>query len=243
MNFALEEYLLTMKIIAIILALFTLAPDVIASDICTSPPVWDSCLPSCEYPRKITVHGSIVSCYDSMWGLATWSASELDPKSSHSFDRDKCVWKKDKNVDSVSPDVYTGTRYTRGHLIAFADSSCETGAAETCVTSNIIPQPGGQNSGVWAQLEKHIRDIASRGPSKKWLVITGPRMSKPVMWVKRGLAQPSGIWKVLINATDGTGCGYLGAYLKPYVIQYVPLVTLGIKGIKDGNREICAGER
>lgn len=167
----------------------------------------------------------------------------MDPKRSHSFNRDICDWKRDKNVGSVSPDLYTGTGYARGHLIAFADSSCETGATETCVTSNIIPQPMGQNSGVWAQLEKHIRDIALRGPNKKWLVITGARMTNPVVWIKKGLAQPSGIWKVLINTTDRTGCGYLGAYLKPYVIQYVPLVTLGIKGVNDGNREICAGER
>jgi DNA/RNA endonuclease G (NUC1) len=227
----------------IALALLADAPAVFASDVCTPPPVWDSRLPPCEYPRKITVHGSIVSCYDPAWGFPAWSASEMDPKSSHSFDREGCVWRRDKSVGSVSPTLYTGTGYARGHLIAFADSSCESGASETCVTSNTIPQPGAQNSGVWAQLERHIREIAASGPNKKWLVIAGPRMGNPVAWLKPGLARPNGIWKVLINATDGSGCGYMSAYLKPYVIQYVPVITLGIKGVRDGNREICAGER
>ena len=232
-----------MKHLALVAALSLASPSAIAGDVCTPPPVWDSRLPPCEYPRRITVHGGIVSCYDPSWGIPTWSASEMDPKSSHSFNRETCVWKRDKSVGSVSPDLYTGTSYARGHLIAFADPSCDQGATETCVTSNIIPQPGGQNSGVWAQLERHIREIAATGPNKKWLVIAGPRMGNPVAWLKPGLARPNGIWKVLIYTTDGTGCGYLGAFLKPYVIQYVPLITLGIKGVREGNREICAGER
>lgn len=225
------------------LTVLTLTSVIFAGDICTPPPVWEPLVPKCEYPRKITVNYSVMSCYDTMLGIPVWSASALDPKSSHTFDRETCVWHRDKNVITLHPNSYSGTGYVKGHLIAFADSSCEEGAASTCVTSNIIPQPAAQNSGVWAQLEKHIREIASRGKSKKWLVLAGPVLGLPVTWLKPGLVKPEGIWKVLINLTDGTGCGYAGSFRKPYTIQYVPLATLGINGIKEGNREICAGER
>jgi hypothetical protein len=90
------------------------------------------------------------------------------------------------------------------------------------------------------QLEKHIRATAAKAPSKKWLVMAGPRFPATIAWVKPGLAQPNGIWKVLINTTDGTGCGYVGAYLKPYAVQVVPVASLGIRGIKDGDPSLCA---
>lgn len=224
----------------IALSLLLLTSLAFGGDVCTPAPAKEPHLLPCEAPRKLSVRSGIVSCYDSSLGQSVWAASEMDPKSSHSFDRDTCDWKIDKNVGSISPAAYTGTGYAKGHLIAFTDASCASSAADTCVTSNIVPQPGAQNSGVWLQLEKHIRATAAKAPGKKWLVMAGPRFPATMAWVKPGLAQPNGIWKVLINTTDGTGCGYVGAYLKPYAVQVVPVASLGIRGIKDGDPSLCA---
>lgn len=224
----------------IIIALAFVSSYTFGADICTVPPARDPHLPSCGDGRKLSVRASIVSCYDSQLGQSVWAASEMNPTSSHSYDRSACDWKVDKNVDSISPAAYANTGFAKGHLIAFTDAPCQSSAADTCVTSNIIPQPIAQNSGVWLQLEKHVREIASLQPTKKWLVIAGPRFPTPVTWVKPGLAQPNAIWKVLVNLTDGVGCGYVGAFLKPYAVQNVSVASLGIAGVKDADPSMCA---
>ena len=210
-----------------------------AEGVCTPPPAVDAFLPACPAGSIKTTRTSVVSCYNPKLGFSNWSAAYVNMNNSHEFDRDTCDWKIDGNVKSISPSSYVNSGYVKGHLVAFTDVSCPSAAADTCTTTNIIPQPGAQNSGIWLALEKFIRKATSTRPSTSWMVIAGPRVSTPVEFIKPGLAKPNAIWKVLIDVSKNEGCAYSGAYLKPYVIRTVKMTDLGFDKVKDAPSELC----
>lgn len=68
---------------------------------------------------------------------------------------------------------YKGSGWDRGHMAPSADFGWSAQAmAETYYLSNMVPQDGKNNSGIWAQLEAHARDWAIvRG---EVFIYTGP---------------------------------------------------------------------
>jgi len=63
-------------------------------------------------------------------------------------------------------DDYKGQGYDRGHNMPAADNSCNTQAMNECFYfSNMFPQTGRLNRGVWKQLEEQERDMAIHSDS------------------------------------------------------------------------------
>lgn len=59
---------------------------------------------------------------------------------------------------------YRGTNYDRGHLMPAADASHdEMAMKETFYMTNIAPQTPAHNRGIWARLEKDVRELLKRG--------------------------------------------------------------------------------
>lgn len=72
---------------------------------------------------------------------------------------------------------YRNSGYARGHMAPDADRTDDRLKAETYYLSNMVPQWGPFNSGVWLTLEKSVRSWAcTRGDV---LVITGPLWFEP----------------------------------------------------------------
>jgi endonuclease G len=78
---------------------------------------------------------------------------------------------------------YAGSGYARGHMMPDADRSDNRLKAETYFLSNMVPQFGPFNSGVWLKLEKHVRAWACT--RDEVLIITGP------VWYDPKEADPS----------------------------------------------------
>lgn len=216
----------------ILFGLMAVQRSAYSEGVCTPPPSKDL-LPPCVEPSRLTRRGSVVSCYDSRLGFSIWSASYLSPGERQEYDRNTCDWKIDPNVKSISPNVYTNSGFVKGHLIAFTDVSCASSASETCTSSNIIPQPGVQNSGVWLGLEKFIRKKSLQAKDAHQLIIAGAVIPDKVSFIKPGLARPIGIWKAWINLEENHGCAYVGPYEKPYKISVVKLTDVGIRNVAD----------
>ncbi|MEG4854765.1 DNA/RNA non-specific endonuclease [Microcoleus sp. B5-D4] len=87
-------------------------------------------------------------------------------------------------------------RYERGHIVAQRDRSrTEKDAQATYLMSNILPQNGKNNGGVWAELEAWTQKIASSG--KELYVIAGGEGERATLTASDGslIRVPSNLWK------------------------------------------------
>lgn len=74
---------------------------------------------------------------------------------------------------SSAPFSYYAGDYDRGHQLPSADRLCCAKAnKQTFYGTNIVPQMGEHNTGVWGELEKHVRNNIAN-PSDTTYVVTG----------------------------------------------------------------------
>lgn len=111
---------------------------------------------------------------------------------------------------------YRNSGYSRGHQSPSADFlRGSTAQAETYYLSNMTPQWQSLNGGVWAQLEKQVREWAA-SHDEVW-VITGPMFwedeeddpntADGVVWVTtigQGMTVPTHYFKIVVRS-DGSG--------------------------------------
>ena len=119
-------------------------------------------------------------CYRESYEQAEWSAyclteEELvkNAKRSDDFRADPKI-----STGSATPADYKKSGYDRGHLSPAADFAfSEKAMSETFYMSNMSPQKGGLNRGLWKDLESKVREWA--GIFGKVYVISGPILEKP----------------------------------------------------------------
>ncbi len=114
-------------------------------------------------------------CYREPYEQAEWSAycldeSELSKKAGRTDD-----FRPDDAISTGSATLadYRGSGYDRGHLSPAADFAFSTEAmSETFYMSNMSPQAGAFNRGIWKDLESNVRVWAKK--FGKVYVISGP---------------------------------------------------------------------
>ena len=119
-------------------------------------------------------------CYRESYEQAEWSAyeltkDELNKKSGRTND-----FREDPEIKTGSATLndYKGSGYDRGHLTPAADMAfSEKAMSETFYLSNMSPQAGPFNRGIWQQLEAQVRTWAKT--FGKVYVISGPILEKP----------------------------------------------------------------
>ena len=117
---------------------------------------------------------------------------------------------------------YTGSGYTRGHLVPVGDMSFDsTAMRETFYMSNISPQLRGFNNGIWKELEENVRDWAYSHHGL--YIISGPVLTKGLSKHigKNGVAVPSYFYKVLLEYNEKGKAGI--GFLIPHEISTLPL--------------------
>lgn len=118
-------------------------------------------------------------CYRESYEQAEWSAYELTVEQlvknagrSNDFREDPKI-----TTGSATLEDYKGSGYDRGHLTPAADMSFDANAmSETFYMSNMSPQAGSFNRGIWKDLEAKVRDWA-RAFGRVY-VISGPILDK-----------------------------------------------------------------
>ena len=85
----------------------------------------------------------------------------------------------DRNLEGTAyPEDYKRTGYDKGHLAPAADMLWSTNAmVNSFFMSNMSPQAGAFNRGIWKQLEEWTRDVAVREGSV--VVLSGPIFCHP----------------------------------------------------------------
>lgn len=119
-------------------------------------------------------------CYRESYEQAEWSAyclteEELvkNAKRSDDFRSDPEI-----TTGSATPSDYKKSGYDRGHLSPAADFAFDEKAmSETFYMSNMSPQKGNLNRGLWKDLESKVREWA--GIFGRIYVVSGPILEKP----------------------------------------------------------------
>lgn len=153
--------------------------------------------------------------YSSLTRTPLWSAENLSPgrlAQPRDFPRYD-VFYEDKRIPSgwrATLDDFKGSGMDRGHLTPSADASNPHSDVETFALTNIVPQSADGNRNAWAAIEKAVRSLARH---RQVFVITGPLFiseeGKPIRWLKRRVAVPSHLYKIVYDPAANAGGAYL----------------------------------
>lgn len=185
-----------------------------------------------QFPQKmsddnqIIEHNGYVLSYNETCEQPNWVRYVLKPSDvdSNTATR-KNYFKKDKLIPtgSASSSDYTKTGYDRGHLKPAADeSSDQVQMDETFYMSNISPQVGGFNRGIWKSLESYTRKKVLSCDSI--VVITGGILSDTLKRIGTNeVCVPKVFYKVLYIYKGGA------------LIEIEPYLLANVKSDKELN--------
>lgn len=174
---------------------------------------------------EIIRHKGFALSYNEEHEQAEWTAHELTKEN---LEKD---WAKRNDnflpdakvaTGSSTPDDYRRSGYDRGHLVPAADMAWdEPSMAETFYMSNISPQAGNFNKGIWRELEELTRNWAKR--FDQLYVITGPVLSlEPKGTIgENEVSIPAAYFKVLLDY-EGPDKKAI-AFVIPNEVSYEPL--------------------
>lgn len=104
---------------------------------------------------------------------------------------------------------YKGSDYDRGHLAAAEDMSWDQDAMDqSFLLSNMAPQEGPFNGGIWAQLEKIARNWADL--NKRVIVVSGPVYGARGKKIGSSRVEvPAAFYKIVYNPRMRRAIGFL----------------------------------
>ena len=129
--------------------------------------------------HEIRTYGHYSLCYRESYEQAEWSAYCLTAENlvknasrSDDFRSDSAI-----STGSATPEDYKKSGYDRGHLSPAADFAFDkTAMSETFYMTNMSPQTGSFNRGIWKDLESTVREWAKK--FGRVYVVSGPVLEK-----------------------------------------------------------------
>jgi endonuclease G len=115
------------------------------------------------------------------------------------------------------PDDYVGTGYDKGHAAPDGDLSWSQQVEyESFLMTNMYPQHGSLNRGIWKLLETSVRGWAVQ-LNQPYTIYVGAFYSQDDSTIGNGVIVPHGYYKVVINNATGAVAGWTFPHTKPYV--------------------------
>ena len=163
-------------------------------------------LPAPVEGEQIIEHTGYTLSYNEEAEQPSWVAYELtrDEAFGDAAERED-NFREDRAVrtGSATLDDYRGSGYDRGHMAPAADFKwSEEAMSDTFYLSNMSPQDGGLNRGLWADLEAIVRQMAV--DNGKVYVVTGPVLTDgPFETIGESkVIVPHQYYKVVLDYTD-----------------------------------------
>jgi endonuclease G len=120
-------------------------------------------------------------------------------------------------VGGAKPDDYAGTGYDKGHAAPDGDLSwSEIVEYESFLMTNMYPQHGSLNRGIWKLLETSIRGWAVQR-NQAFTIYVGAFYGAGDEFIGNGVIVPHGYYKIVINDATGEIAGWAFPHTKPYV--------------------------
>lgn len=116
----------------------------------------------------------------------------------------------------AKPDDYAGTGYDKGHAAPDGDLSySQIVEYESFLMTNMYPQHGSLNRGIWKLLETSVRGWAVQR-NQSFTIYVGAFYGANNESFK-GIIIPHGYYKIVINNVTGEVAGWQFPHTKPYV--------------------------
>ena len=117
----------------------------------------------------------------------------------------------------AKPDDYAGTGYDKGHAAPDGDLSwSQIVEYESFLMTNMYPQHGSLNRGIWKLLETSVRGWAVQR-NQSFTIYVGAFYGQGNEFIGNGVIVPNGYYKIVINNSTGEVAGWAFPHTKPYV--------------------------
>ena len=151
---------------------------------------------------EIIQHRFYSLSYREEYEQAEWVSYEISKASLQKPNVKRTDWfEVDKAVStgSAKHSDYSGSGFTRGHLVPAGDMAFDkTAMEETFFMSNMSPQIRPFNNGIWRELEEQVRDWVYQNDKIK--IVSGPIINQDPRRLKKGnIAVPDAFYKVIID--------------------------------------------
>jgi len=121
------------------------------------------------------------------------------------------------NGTGARPDDYAGTGYDKGHAAPDGDLSWSQQVEyESFLMTNMYPQHGSLNRGIWKLLETSVRGWAVQ-QNQSFTIYVGAFYGQGDEYIGKGVIVPHGFYKIVINNNTGAVAGWGFPHTKPYV--------------------------
>jgi endonuclease G len=115
------------------------------------------------------------------------------------------------------PDDYAGTGYDKGHAAPDGDLSWSQQVEyESFLMTNMYPQHGSLNRGIWKLLETSVRGWAVQ-TNQPFTIYVGALYGAGDLTIGNGVIVPHGYYKIVINNQTKQIAGWVFPHTKPYV--------------------------
>jgi len=115
------------------------------------------------------------------------------------------------------PDDYAGTGYDKGHAAPDGDLSWSAQVEyESFLMTNMYPQHGSLNRGIWKLLETAVRGWTVQ-LNQPFTIYVGALYGAGDESIGNGVVVPHGYYKIVINNATKQAAGWVFPHTKPYV--------------------------
>lgn len=120
------------------------------------------------------------------------------------------------NGTGARPDDYIGTGYDKGHAVPDGDLSWDQQVEyESFLMTNMYPQAGSLNRGIWKLLETSVRGWAVQ-TNQVYTIYVGAFYGAGDKVIGNGVIVPHGYYKIVINQATGEVAGWAFPHVPPY---------------------------
>jgi endonuclease G len=117
----------------------------------------------------------------------------------------------------ATPNDYAGTGYDKGHMSPDGDLSWDTQVEfESFLMTNMSPQHGSLNRGIWKLLETSVRGWTVQR-NQAYTIYVGGIYDANDPKIGSGVVVPHGFYKIVINNVTKEIAGWQFPHTKPYV--------------------------
>ena len=156
--------------------------------------------------------------YDAPVKIPVYVAYTLKPENALGcFPRTNAFVADQSIQNGATPNDYVGTGYDKGHAAPDGDLSfTQQVEYESFLMTNMYPQHGSLNRGIWKLLETSVRGWAVQ-LNQPFTIYVGAFYGAGDETIGKGIIVPHGYYKIVINNSTGQVAGWAFPHTKPYV--------------------------
>jgi len=155
--------------------------------------------------------------YDASAKIPKYVTYELMPQNALGCVARTNAFAVDQSVpNGAKPEDYAGTGYDKGHMSPDGDLSWDTQVEyESFLMTNMAPQAGSLNRGIWKLLETSVRGWSVQR-NQSYTVYVGSLYGAGDKIIGNGVIVPHGFYKIVINNQTNEVAGWSFPHVAPY---------------------------